>query len=187
MEYTIAQKAERIINAAQAIKSTDPIFIFRTIAAQDFVSIHGPEHHILDGVCILTAYYNAGGKIVLTDALNCLMEQGLQMPGAICGQWGVCGAVTSVGAALSIIDNTGPLSTDGTWGHHMSVTSSALAQLAEINGPRCCKRDAFISLQAAIQYINMNYSVQLNSSSISCPFSSANAQCIRERCPFHVK
>ena len=32
------------------------------------------------------------------------------MPGAMCGFWGVCGAITSVGAALAIIDGTGPLS-----------------------------------------------------------------------------
>ena len=44
----------------------------------------------------------------------------------------------------SVIFNTGPLSVDGTWGDHMEFTSNALKDLGEINGPRCCKRDAMI-------------------------------------------
>ncbi len=55
---------------------------------------------------MLTAYYNAGGKIELETSLNELMRRGLQMPGATCGMWGVCGAVSSMGAALAIIDGT---------------------------------------------------------------------------------
>ena len=43
------------------------------------------------------------------------MSEGLRMPGAMCGLWGICGAITSIGAALAIIDGTGPLSADGTW------------------------------------------------------------------------
>lgn len=58
------------------------------------------------------------------------------MPGAMCGLWGVCGAITSIGAALSIIDETGLLSDDGTWGNHMSFTSEAIGELGVINGPR---------------------------------------------------
>ena len=67
----------------------------------------------------MTAFYNAGGRIELAAALNELMKRGLQMPGATCGLWGVCGAVSSLGAALSIIDETGPLSADSSWGKHM--------------------------------------------------------------------
>ena len=62
------------------------------------------------------AFKNASGDIDLGEALEKLIREGLRMPGAMCGLWGVCGAVTSIGAALSIIDGTGPLSVDGTWG-----------------------------------------------------------------------
>ena len=68
------------------------------------------------------------------------------MPGATCGMWGVCGAVSSMGAALSIIDGTGPLSSDDSWGKHMEFTSKALGSLAKVGGPRCCKRDAFLKV-----------------------------------------
>lgn len=180
-------KAKKIIEACLREKSKNPIEIFKNIAKSDFVRIHGPEHHVLDGAALLTAFYNASGKIDLQNSLQELMKRGLQMPGAICGMWGVCGAVSSMGAALSIIDGTSPLSTDFSWGKHMEFTSKALHSLSQVGGPRCCKRDAFLSFQNAIQYINENYEVELESSSIECGFSEKNEQCIKERCPFYHK
>ena len=97
-------------------------------AEKEYVSIHGPEHHILDGASLLVAYKNAGGEIDLEQALDGLMAEGLRMPGAMCGLWGICGAITSIGVALAIIDGTGPLSTDGTWGNHMQFTSKAIGE-----------------------------------------------------------
>ena len=106
------------------------------------------------------------------------------MPGAICGMWGVCGAVTSMGAALSVIDGTGPLSADNSWGKHMEFTSNALKSLSQVGGPRCCKRDVFLSFQEAIKYINENYDVELQNDKFECFFSEKNEQCIKSGCPF---
>ena len=178
------ERAKEIVEACLQEKSKNPIEIFNNIANKNFVRIHGPEHHVLDGASILTAFYNAGGKIELQESLNELVKRGLQMPGATCGMWGVCGAVSSMGAALSIIDGTGPLSTDDSWGKHMEFTSSALYSLSQVGGPRCCKRDAYLSFQKAIDYVNANYDVELEKGKIECSFSEKNEQCIRERCPF---
>lgn len=184
MDYTMEDRSNLIISACKEIKSTNPYDIFKQVASCGYVRIHGPEHHVLDGAAILTAFYNAGGKINLESSLQKLMQEGLQMPGAICGLWGVCGAVLSIGASLAIIDGTGPLSTDGSWGNHMKYTSKALETLAEINGPRCCKRDAFLSLKSAVEFINENYDVEMETPKITCTFSARNAQCIGRRCPF---
>ena len=181
------ERARQIVEACLQEKSKNPIEIFYNIAKKEFVRIHGPEHHVLDGAALLTAFYNAGGKIDLQESLDELLNRGLQMPGATCGMWGVCGAVSSMGAALSIIDKTGPLSTDVSWGKHMEFTSEALSNLAKVGGPRCCKRDAFLSFQKAIQFINENYDVELENSKIECGFSEKNAQCIKENCPFYKK
>ena len=178
------ERTKKIIDACMQEKSKNPIEIFNHIAQKDFIRIHGPEHHILDGACILTAFYNAGGQIDLQESLNEIMRRGLQMPGAICGMWGVCGAVTSIGAALSIIDGTGPLSTDGSWGKHMEFTARALCSMSQVGGPRCCKRDAFLSFQEAIKYVNAHFDVGLESEDIKCHYSERNEQCIKERCPF---
>lgn len=181
------ERAKKIIETCLCENSKNPIEIFNHIAQSDFVRIHGPEHHVLDGAALLTAFYNAGGQVDLQSSLQELMKRGLQMPGATCGMWGVCGAVSSMGAALSIIDGTGPLSEDASWGKHMDFTSKALHSLSRVGGPRCCKRDAFLSFQEAIQFINESYDVELESSTIECSFSEKNEQCIKERCPFYKK
>ena len=185
MDYSIQQRAELIIAECMNIRGTDPYEIFHTIAQRDFIRIHGPEHHVLDGACILTAFHNAGGDIDLNSALLKLMEEGLRMPGAVCGLWGVCGAVMSIGAALAIIDGTGPLSTED-WGSHMEYTSAALARLAKTGGPRCCKRDAFSSMGQAVEYIEKRYKITFDMLPIKCDFSSYNTQCIGKRCPYNI-
>ncbi len=187
MQYTLQEKCNKIIEACLRINSKDPVEIFTEIAKQDFIAIHGPEHHILDGAALLTAFSHAGGEIELKSALEELMKRGLTMPGAACGLWGVCGAVSSMGAALSIIDKTGPLTTDETWGKHMAFTSKALGELAAVGGPRCCKRDAFLSYKQAIKYLNENFDVEIPETEIVCEFHDENQQCIGERCPFRNK
>ena len=184
MDYSIQQRAELIIAQCMKLNSTNPYDIFHTLAQKDFVRIHGPEHHVLDGACILTAFHNAGGSIELPTALQKLMAEGLRMPGAACGLWGVCGAITSIGAALAIIDGTGPLSTED-WGSHMEYTSAALARLAKTGGPRCCKRDAFTAMEEAVGYIQNRYGVTLELKPIKCDFFTRNAQCIGKRCPYN--
>ena len=181
---TIQEKAECIVKDIKQEEGTNPIRMFQRIAKKEYVSMHGPEHHILDGACLLVAYKNAGGNIDLDSALEKLMAEGLRMPGAMCGLWGICGAITSIGAALSIIDGTGPLSTDGTWGNHMQFTANAIGELGKINGPRCCKRDAMVAFRNGIEYVNTHYGVTLEYERVQCEYSDRNAQCIRERCPY---
>ena len=188
MEYkqmSTEEKAKRIIEDIQKEKGSNPVRIFKNMARKEYISIHGPEHHILDGASILTAFYNAGGNIRLEESLNKIAREGLRMPGAMCGLWGICGAIASVGAALSIIDGTGPLSDDGTWGEHMKFTSQAIGELGRINGPRCCKRDAMIAFREGVRYINEHYNVVLEYEDQLCEFSERNQQCLREKCPFY--
>ena len=182
---TIKEKAEQIVKDIIQETGTNPVRIFKNVAQKEYIGIHGPEHHILDGASLLVAYKNARGEIDIEEALEKLMAEGLRMPGAMCGLWGVCGAITSLGAALSIIDGTGPLSADGTWGNHMQFTSNAIGELGRINGPRCCKRDAVIALKNCIQYVNNHYGVTLEYEHMRCEYSNRNEQCIKERCPYY--
>lgn len=110
--------------------------------------------------------------------------RGAKMPGATCGMWGVCGSCSSVGAALAIARGTGPLSDNEYYKDNMEVASSALAKMAEIGGPRCCKRNAFLSISTAAEYMNNTYNAGLETGEITCEFSRENKQCIGKRCPF---
>ena len=180
MEMTIKDRAMLIIQDIVKEEGNDPARIFRRMAQKEYMNMHGPEHHVLDGACILTAYRNAGGKIDLEQALSQILVQGLRMPGAMCGLWGVCGAISSIGAALAIID-----SEDGTWGEHMRFTSEAISALGAVNGPRCCKRDAMLAFRHSVEYINSHYDVKLDYKYHPCEFSDRNRQCIHGRCPFY--
>ena len=72
---TTREKAKCIIRDICEEKGTDPGRIFRSMAGRDYISMHGPEHHVLDGACILTAYANAGGDIDLEEGLRQLFEE----------------------------------------------------------------------------------------------------------------
>ena len=51
-------------------KSCNPVEIMNSLMALPFCHMHGPEHHIMVGAALLTAYKNAGGAIELPTALR---------------------------------------------------------------------------------------------------------------------
>jgi hypothetical protein len=188
MPYTLLEKMDLIkaeLKKPQASK--DPLSIAHSLMRKDFVSMHGPEHHMLDGGSFLVAYKNAGGEVDLPSALDELERRAIQMPGATCGQWGVCGSVSSLGAALAIIHHTGPLSDDEFYKDNMRFTSSVLKKMAEIGGPRCCKRNATLSLSTAISFVKEHYGIEMGTSSLECSFYPLNNTCLKGKCPFHPR
>lgn len=167
-----------------AASTTNPIELLTQIMKKDYINIHGPEHHVLDGSCFLTAMHNAGVEFDLDKALDEMCVRGQKMPGATCGQWGMCGSTASLGAALAIIHETSPLSNNEYYKDNMRLVSRALENLAEIGGPRCCKRNAFLSILTAIDFVQERYGIELEKQEIHCDFSEENKQCIGARCPF---
>jgi hypothetical protein len=121
----------------------------------------------------------------IEEALEKLKDRARKMPGAMCGYWGVCGSSASVGAALSILHKTGPLSDDGYYKDNMEYTSSVLQRMSEIGGPRCCKRNAFLALTAGAEFANRKYGTKMETGKVLCEFSEKNPQCLQGRCPFH--
>lgn len=185
MQYTLEEKYNLIKEKVKLEKSTNPIKIAKKIMHEDFINIHGPEHHYLDGASFLVAYKNAGGNIDLDYSLEELGKRTIKMPGAMCGMWGVCGSSAAVGACLSIINGTGPLSDNEYYKDNMQYTSSVIEKMSKIGGPRCCKRNAFLSLSYAVDFVASHYGVKMEKEEIVCEFSNLNEQCIKERCPFH--
>lgn len=185
MEYTLQEKYELLKQELLTCNSKNPVQIAQSLMEKEYVNIHGPEHHFIDGASFLTAYYNAGGDINLHLCLDALAKRTMAMPGAMCGYWGVCGSVTSVGAALSIMHKTGPLSTDDYYKDNMEFTSSVIAKMSKIGGARCCKRNAFLSIANGEKFVKDKYGIHLETDEITCQYSHKNAQCIMERCPFY--
>lgn len=179
------EKYKTIKNECLKSNTRNPIELIVSIMEKDYINIHGPEHHVLDGSCFLTAMHNAGVEFELDQALDEMIVRGKKMPGATCGQWGMCGSSASVGAALAIIHETGPLSDTQYYKDNLSYVSKALGKLADVGGPRCCKRNAFLSILTAIDFVNERYGIALAKQEVECTFSDKNKQCIGMRCPFY--
>lgn len=168
-------------------ETINPFELLMHIMDQDFIKMHGPEHHILDGSVLLSVLHNVGLKFDLNNALDEMIIRGSKMPGATCGQWGICGSASSLGAALAIIHNTGPLSNNQHYKNNLLFTSIALNKIGNIGGPRCCKRNAFLSMQTAVKFIEENYSIKLGNETIKCHYSPLNPTCLKNKCPFWSK
>ena len=151
-----------------------------------FCHMHGPEHHIMVGSALLTAYKNAGGDIELPKALNEMQARGRKVPGGICGFWGSCGAAISSGMFISIATGSTPLATKE-WGMSNLMTSASLHAIGTIGGPRCCKRNSYLAITEAVKFAKENLGVEMELSDIQCRHSGQNNQCIGKRCPFFGK
>lgn len=184
MEYTLDEKYRLIKKELLKSSSKNPVEIAQTIMHSDFVNIHGPEHHYLDGASFLVAYKNSGGKVDLDSALDELAKRTIKMPGAMCGFWGICGSTASVGASLAIIHETGPLSSSNYYKDNMEFTSSVIKRMSEIGGPRCCKRNAFLSLSYAVEFVEKKYGIKMDIDNVICDFSTWNKQCLGFKCPY---
>ena len=174
---------DQIVSICMSEQSTNPIALLERMMSLPFCPMHGPEHHIMVSAALITAYRNAGGAVALPQALSEAIARGKQVPGGVCGNWGACGAGISAGMAVSIISKSNPLAVEP-WGLSNLMTSKALEKIGTVGGPRCCKRDSFLSILAAIDFINEHFGVNMEKPEIICSHSSQNNQCIGRRCPF---
>jgi hypothetical protein len=82
---TMEDKCELIKKECLKSTSKNPVLLAKQLMALPEISMHGPEHHMLDGSAFLTAYYNAGGAIDLSKALDLLKDRALENAG--CDVW----------------------------------------------------------------------------------------------------
>jgi len=163
--------------------SCDPMVILEKMMSMPFCHMHGPEHHVMVGVALLTAYKNAGGKIDLPKALQEMYSRGKAVPGGACGFWGACGAGVSAGQFVSIATDSTPLAVEP-WGLSNQMTAKALESIGKVGGPRCCKRDSYLAILAAIDFAAEHLNIHMEKTIPVCARSKQNNQCIGKRCPF---
>ena len=177
---------DSIVTICLKTKSRNPIEIVRMLMEQPFCHLHGPEHHTMVGSALLAAYKNAGGDVNLETALVEMQGRGRSVPGGACGFWGACGAGISAGMFVSIITKSTPLAGEP-WGLSNLMTSKALAEIGRIGGPRCCKRDSYLAILAAVDFVKEHFGVAMEKADVVCIHSEKNNQCIGSRCPFKVQ
>ncbi len=177
------QGIDNIFGVCLNTDSKNPVEIMKKMMNLEFCHMHGPEHHIMVGSALLTAYKNAGGDIELETALSEMKNRGQNVPGGVCGFWGACGAGISSGIFISIISGSTPLAQEP-WGLSNKMTSRSLENIGNIGGPRCCKRDSFLAILTAIDFVKEHFGVEMEKPEIVCEYSAKNNQCIGKRCPF---
>jgi len=179
------QGLDSIMEVCMNETSSNPVAIIEKMMQMPFCHMHGPEHHVMVGAALLTACRNAGGDFDLRSALIEMMNRGKRVPGGACGFWGACGAGVSSGMFISILSKSSPLSVEPFSLSH-KMTARSLNRIGEIGGPRCCKRDSFLSILEAVDFVKEHFGIGMEKPEIRCRYSPQNSQCIRKRCPFYA-
>jgi hypothetical protein len=177
---------EIIRRSCRHSSSANPVRLATRIMKHPAIKMHGPEHHFLVPAVLLACYYNRCGqpdqleeKLVQAEMRSC------SIPGGFCGSHGNCGAAVGTGIFMSLATGSTPLSTDG-WRQSNLITAESLLSVAMHGGPRCCKRDTYISLGKAIEFIERELGVSLErESGIECEFSHLNKQCLKKDCQYY--
>ena len=173
-----------IFSVCLSEKGRNPLEILEKMMSMDFCHMHGPEHHIMVGAALLTAYSNAGGDIELSKALREMYSRGRAVPGGACGFWGACGAGLSTGMYVSIITKATPLAKEA-WGLSNQMTARALNAIGQHGGPRCCKRDSYLAIREAVSFTAEKLNIHMDSGMVCCTRSMMNNQCRKSACPFY--
>jgi hypothetical protein len=164
----------------------NPYIIANEIMQMPEISMRGPEHHVLIGSALLSAYYNSGGKIDLPEALEKMCQRGGQVPRGVCGNWGNCGSGISAGIFMSIITEHLP-NMDNGWRLSNLLTSQCLRDIAEMGGTLCCKRDGLIAINNAVKFVAEHFEINMEiPEKMECFFAHMSNECPKEECPFYV-
>ena len=175
---------EQIMKYCQAADSKNPIEIAMEIMDDKVIYPNGPEHHTLVGAVLLAAYANAGGDVKLEKALEELRSRSLNVPGGTCGFWGTCGAAVSAGMFMSIVLGSTPM-TKEPWAQITRLTSLILSRMADLGGPRCCKRTSYIAIEETVGYTADLLGIQMElPERIVCTHFSRNMECLKDECPY---
>ena len=167
--------------------SRNPITVATDIMKNQVINMHGPEHHYLVAASLLAAYKNAGGKVEFSKTLQNILHRAKDLPGGICGLWGSCGAGISTGIFTSAVTGASPLSKEE-WSLANSMTSKSLEVISENGGPRCCKRNSYLAILQAVEFISEHLGVTLElPENIVCGFSHRNKQCKKNNCLFYPR
>lgn len=167
-------------------REQDPVKLFEGVIRLPKVHMHGPEHHFIIPLVLLTAYRNCGGKLNYDSSMLEAYKRASQVPGGICGNWGVCGSAAGAGIYASIILDSNPLNKEA-WPIPQKLSSDILARLSEIGDPRCCKRTGRTAIEMAAKFTSEFCGVEIKTGHVSCSYFLRNHECIKEDCPYYEK
>ncbi|WP_195267147.1 DUF5714 domain-containing protein [Eubacterium sp. 1001713B170207_170306_E7] len=177
---------EECINAYREETPVVPVAQAVRIMKHPEFPMHYPYHHYLVPAVMLTAVYRLQNEPeqALRDSLEEARSRALNVLKGFCGLYGDCGAAVGLGIFMSVLTGTTPHSVE-TWAMTNRITAGSLMKIAEIDGPRCCKRNCFLALQYAVSFLKQTLDITLEAPrEIVCTFSDMNEDCKGKACPF---
>ncbi|MEG1603278.1 MAG: DUF5714 domain-containing protein [Cloacibacillus sp.] len=148
--------------------------------------MHNFAHHYLVPAVLLSSLYIAKkeNEEKFQNDLHEVEKRAKNVLPAFCGFYGTCGAAVGCGIYMSVATGTTPLSKE-TWGLCNRATAGALTRMAELGGPRCCKRNTFAALQFMKKYTadNLGYELAVPET-ITCVYGKFNNECLKNNCPY---
>jgi hypothetical protein len=150
------------------------------------LQMHGPEHYFLVPAVLLAAYYNIkNDSEQKRSKIREARARSSNVLGGFCGFYGDSGAAVGTGIFLSLITESTPLSIKE-WRLSNLITAKSLYSVAIHGGPRCCKRNTYLSIIEAVKFLQQNLGITMNiDKNIKCVFSPLNKECLKERCLFY--
>lgn len=179
-------KAKDVIERfCAATTLTDPVAIAQGLMHHPSVKLHGPEHHFLVPAALLAALSNARGEPERrAERVAEARRRAEPLVGGMCGFQGACGAAIGAGIFASIATGATPLATDA-WRLSNGLTARALETVARAGGPRCCKRDTYLSVLTGARFARESLGVDLEARGVACDWSGQNKECLGADCAFH--
>jgi len=182
-ECQLADLPELLNRVCQSTSETDPVEVANLIMRHPVVAMHSPQHHVLVAPLVLAALRNSGLRPITEQQLASAIRRTSDIPFAVCGTRGECGAAVSVGALVSILTSAS-YRKDRERSLALQATAEALQAIAQAGGPRCCKQSVYLSLETAVAFLKRELDLHLPLA-VRCDFKDGE-ECKHERCVYYA-
>lgn len=166
-------------------KHKDPLALAVEIMNLPIIKQHGGEHHFIVPAVLMTSIHNTTGKPDnLADTLKRAEKLAAETPVSCTFKQGTCGAAIGTGIFLKVFSERDEI-IEEEFSLSDSLTADSLKTIENTHGPRCCKRDTYISIEQAVYFLRDKYAVDLPMTEAKCTFSLRNETCGHEECSYY--
>lgn len=179
-------KNEFIKQQCISYAGTDPVDLVVQIMNSPQIKMHGPEHHFILPAVLATCMRNhLGIKLDIAQVLDKVEKRAIDETPRECDfKGGNCGAAVGAGVYLSM-HLAGMRSEDEIVVMQKEITDASIKAIHDHGGPRCCKRDTYLTLDASLKYFKEKLNIELPYSEAKCTFSLRNQSCGMEKCVYY--
>lgn len=160
------------------------------VMSLDGLPMHCPPHHYMIPAVLMTVVYKMEKRSAaqLAENLGQILERAKHVLGGFCGNYGDCGAAVGIGIFTSVYLNASPKTEGKNWSLPNRGTGRCLLKIAEVEGPRCCKRNTYLAFEEAVDFLEEELGIHLvKKDKVLCRFYKNNRECKLKQCPFFPK